>query len=156
MVVSQIIWGSCFSFTNTLFLLTSNSLFHHSKYSSNIPLCSHCYPFSHALFIVDKYCSILPLSLLASSFPTSNQFFTLLSLQIFYFFFQKNFDCAYPVWKFPDQGSNPLQSSNNARSLTHCDTRELPLPFPDHKSDEVTTKCWEWRLALYDLAWPHN
>ena len=39
--------------------------------------------------------------------------------------------CAHGMWKFPDQGLNPCLSSNrsccrdNARSLTHCTTREL-------------------------------
>ena len=40
---------------------------------------------------------------------------------------------AYSMWKFPGQGLNPRHSSNpslcndNARSLTHCIRRELPL-----------------------------
>ena len=41
--------------------------------------------------------------------------------------------CAHGMQKFPGQGSNPLhscnQSHNNARSLTHCTTRELPKVF---------------------------
>ena len=50
----------------------------------------------------------------------------------FVFVFVFVFCCAYGMWKFPDQESNPRRSnhpshcSDNARSLAQCATRELP------------------------------
>ena len=50
-------------------------------------------------------------------------------IDFFFFFF------AVPMWKFPGQGLNPRHSSNlsnhcgdNARSLTHCATKEKEFP----------------------------
>ena len=52
------------------------------------------------------------------------------------------FGCTCSMQKLPGQGSKPCQSSNpshssdNARSLTHCTTKEL-LKSPDFRVREV-------------------
>ena len=61
----------------------------------------------------------MPLILL---YQSGNSYFYL-----FIFFFGHPFIFAYPcaTYKFPGQGLNPHHSSDNARSLAHCATREL-------------------------------
>ena len=44
-------------------------------------------------------------------------------------FFFLVFVCATGIQKFLGQGPNPSHSTDNARSLTHCATRELPIFF---------------------------
>ena len=59
-----------------------------------------------------------------------NKKFLLMSFFSFVFFF----GCAHDIWKFLGQGSNPGHSndlsccSDNTGSLTHCATRESPIP----------------------------
>ena len=59
-----------------------------------------------------------------------NEHLPAFTLRAFLFFFFSFWPC---MWKFPGQGSNlshssdPNHSSDNARSLTHYPTRELPL-----------------------------
>ena len=45
-------------------------------------------------------------------------------LIILYFYF---FGHVLGMWKFLGQRSKPCHGSDDARSLTHCATRELPL-----------------------------
>lgn len=75
----------------------------------------------------------------------------MLSIYLNFFFF---FCHTHSMWKFPGQGSNPCHSSDlnhisdNAESLTHWATRELPRKFVKRKEDIISMK----RLAS-SLAW---
>ena len=78
---------------------------------------------------------------------------------IFYLFIY--FGGTLDMWKFPGQGSNPCHSndpsscSDNARSLTHCATRELlsPLYFRDYILLYLQMKRYEdWDLLQNNLV----
>ena len=51
--------------------------------------------------------------------------------------------CTHEMWKFPGQGPNPCHSSSpslcsdNARSLTHCGTGELPGEVHLRREEEI-------------------
>ena len=66
-------------------------------------------------------------------------------LSFYLFIFLLLFVHAHGTWKFPDQGSNPHHSSNpscckdNAISLTHWATRELPISL---FLDKTTINGW--------------
>lgn len=78
-----------------------------------------------------------------AGFPLITNPIASLSLFWLFFFFFLLFDHALGMWKFPGQEWNPHHSSNNAKSLTHCTTKEFWFLSKLHCSSYIHPLC-QW------------